>query len=130
MGDYTGTTEVDFSQHPNAQKLLSRVQDFLDEVENLTPGRDLEAHLNKSYGPGNPIYEDLCDLTRKGLEEGWVANIELDGTVPILYTARQCLARCRSLCILNCQIIMFTFAFGFLCLLTPCSILPPITPSP
>lgn len=44
-----------------------------------TPGRDLEVYLNKHYGPGTPIYEDLCALTRKGLEEGWVANIELDG---------------------------------------------------
>ncbi|KAJ4357442.1 uncharacterized protein N0V89_002017 [Didymosphaeria variabile] len=79
MGDYTGSTEVDFSKHPNAQKLLSRIQDFLDDVENLTPGHELEAHLNKAYGPGTPIYEDLCALTRKGLEEGWVANIELDG---------------------------------------------------
>jgi hypothetical protein len=114
MGDYTGTTEVDFSQHPNAQKLLSRIQDFLDEVENLTPGRDLEAHLNKSYGPGNPIYEDLCDLTRKGLEEGWVANIDLDGIVAIPYTASESLFP-------QVSGLMFTFAFGLLCLLTPSS---------
>jgi hypothetical protein len=35
--------------------------------------------LNKNYGPGNPVYEDLCSLTRQGIEEGWAANIELDG---------------------------------------------------
>jgi hypothetical protein len=44
-----------------------------------TPGHELEAYLNANYGPGNPVYEDLCDLTRQGLEEGWVANFELDG---------------------------------------------------
>jgi len=44
-----------------------------------TPGHQLEAYLNKDYGPGNPIYEDLCDFTRQGLKEGWVANFELDG---------------------------------------------------
>ncbi|OAL03302.1 hypothetical protein IQ06DRAFT_291119 [Phaeosphaeriaceae sp. SRC1lsM3a] len=71
--------EVDLSQHPNAQKLLERCQDFFAEVENLTPGKDLEAYLNSHYGPGNPIYEDLCSLTRKGVEEGWAANIEIDG---------------------------------------------------
>jgi hypothetical protein len=44
-----------------------------------TPGKDLEAHLNSQYGPGNPIYEDICSLTRKGVDEGWAANIEIDG---------------------------------------------------
>jgi hypothetical protein len=44
-----------------------------------TPGKDLEAYLNANYGPGNPIYEDLCVLTRQGLHEGWVANIEISG---------------------------------------------------
>ena len=35
--------------------------------------------MNAKYGPGNPIYEDLCALTRQGLHEGWVANIEISG---------------------------------------------------
>ena len=25
------------------------------------------------------MYEQLCELTKRGLEEGWVANIEVDG---------------------------------------------------
>lgn len=44
-----------------------------------TPGKNLETHLNQTYGPGTPLYEELCTLTRQGLEEGWVANIEVDG---------------------------------------------------
>jgi len=87
--------DVDFTKYPTAQKLLKRCQDFFSEIENeyillllslyhfltlfRTPGKHLEAYLNKNYGPGNPIYEDLCSLTLQGLEEGWVANIELDG---------------------------------------------------
>jgi hypothetical protein len=94
-------TEVDLTAHPTAQNLVSRCRDFFSEVEDLyisplilsfpsptliqplcsnsTPGHQLEAYLNKNYGPGNPIYEDLCNLTRQGLKEGWVANFELDG---------------------------------------------------
>ncbi|KAF1958971.1 hypothetical protein CC80DRAFT_375707, partial [Byssothecium circinans] len=72
--------EVDFAKYPTSQKLLKRCQDFFDEVQNLTPGKALEAHLNNYYGPGTPIYEDLCTLTCQGLQEGWVANIEIDGT--------------------------------------------------
>ena len=33
--DPVPAAEVDISQHPNAQKLLRRCQDFFDEVENL-----------------------------------------------------------------------------------------------
>jgi hypothetical protein len=93
-------TEVDLTAHPTAQKLVSRCRGFFSEVEDLyaflilylslesililsalhsTPGNELEAYLNKNYGPGNPVYEDLCKYTRQGLDEGWVANFELDG---------------------------------------------------
>ncbi|KAF2035057.1 hypothetical protein EK21DRAFT_96854 [Setomelanomma holmii] len=65
--------------HPNARRLLTRCQDFFADVENLTPGKELEAHLNAHYGPGTAIYEDICSLTRKGIDEGWAANIEIDG---------------------------------------------------
>jgi hypothetical protein len=44
-----------------------------------TPGHDLEQYLNAHYGPENPLYQKLCDLTRRGYDEGWVANIDLDG---------------------------------------------------
>jgi len=71
--------EVDLQKYPTAQKLVDRAEQFFNEVENLTPGKDLEAWLNKHYGPGNPIYEDLCAYTLQGLKEGWVANIEMDG---------------------------------------------------
>ncbi|KAF2234975.1 hypothetical protein EV356DRAFT_576175 [Viridothelium virens] len=71
--------EVDLKAHPTAQKLVDTCREFFSEVEDLTPGHDLENYLNKNYGPGNNLYEGMCSLTRQGLSEGWVANIELDG---------------------------------------------------
>lgn len=44
-----------------------------------TPSKDLEEYLNKNYGPGNPLYEDMCKYVKIGLDEGWCANIEMDG---------------------------------------------------
>lgn len=69
------------STHPNCQKLIQRVADFLSEVENLTPGRDLEDRLNRAYPPGNALYDDLARLIRSGLDnnEGWVATDEVQG---------------------------------------------------
>ncbi|PLN80398.1 hypothetical protein BDW42DRAFT_113940 [Aspergillus taichungensis] len=65
--------------HPNAQKLLRRAQEFFNEVQDLTPGQDLEKFLNQNYGPGTPYYDDISQLARQGLTDGWAANVELDG---------------------------------------------------
>ncbi|KAH7129913.1 p-hydroxylaminobenzoate lyase [Dactylonectria estremocensis] len=70
---------LDLLQWPNAQKFVNRCSEFLHEVEDLTPGKELEARLNKDYGPGNPYFDDFCFYIRQGLEEGWVAQTELDG---------------------------------------------------
>ncbi|KKP02895.1 p-hydroxylaminobenzoate lyase [Trichoderma harzianum] len=73
--------ETTHSIHPNQQKLIDRAREFLAEVEDLTPGKNLEATLNRDYGPGNPYYDDFCRLIRQALEndEGWVAVDEIDG---------------------------------------------------
>jgi hypothetical protein len=52
---------------------------FFSLTQISTPGKALEAKLNTEYGPGTPIYEDLCKYVREGLKEGWVANVEVDG---------------------------------------------------
>ena len=44
-----------------------------------TPGHKLEEFLNENYGHGNPLYDNLCKYIKIGLDEGWVANIEMDG---------------------------------------------------
>ncbi|KAF2966072.1 hypothetical protein GQX73_g7505 [Xylaria multiplex] len=70
-------TILNLEKWPTAQKLVKRCSEFLAEVEDLTPGKELEERLNKDYGVGNPYYEDLCGLVRQGLTEGWVAETEL-----------------------------------------------------
>ena len=51
------------------------------DSRNRTPGKDLEAKLNREYGPGTPFYDDFAALLRQGLanNEGWLANVEIDG---------------------------------------------------
>ncbi|CAK1357857.1 hypothetical protein CB0940_07466 [Cercospora beticola] len=70
---------VDLITHPTAQKLAARSLEFMKEIQNLTPGKILETHLNENYGPGNPYYEDFCTLIKQGLSEGWIATHEIDG---------------------------------------------------
>ncbi|KAH8669040.1 p-hydroxylaminobenzoate lyase [Xylariales sp. PMI_506] len=72
-------TVLDINRYPTAQKLVDRCCEFFAEVEDLTPGKDLEARLNKEYGPGNAYYEDFCRYIKQGLEEGWVAETEISG---------------------------------------------------
>lgn len=45
-----------------------------------TPGTALEKHLNAHYGPGNKYYDTFARLLRAGLDEGWVANVPIEGT--------------------------------------------------
>ncbi|RHZ48501.1 DUF4863 family protein [Aspergillus thermomutatus] len=67
--------------HPNQQKLIDRAREFFAEVEDLTPGRELELQLNATHGPGTPYYEDFSTLVRNALlnNEGWVATDEVSG---------------------------------------------------
>jgi len=67
--------------HPNQQKLIDCAAEFFTEVENLTPGKELEDRLNAEYGPGNRFYDSFISLIKQGLanNEGWVATEEVDG---------------------------------------------------
>ncbi|OBT69967.1 hypothetical protein VE03_00543 [Pseudogymnoascus sp. 23342-1-I1] len=67
--------------HPNQQRLIDLAREFFAEVENLTPGKGLEARLNADYGRGNRYYDGFCSLIKGALtnDEGWVATEPLDG---------------------------------------------------
>ncbi|KIW75185.1 hypothetical protein Z517_11958 [Fonsecaea pedrosoi CBS 271.37] len=70
---------LDLEAFPTAREFVSKCHEFFREVKNLTPGKDLEARLNREYGPGTPFYEAFARYMRDGLKEGWVARDELDG---------------------------------------------------
>lgn len=61
------------------EALIERSIPFLEEVKDMTAGSDVEHWLNQKYGPGSDLYESLAMLVRKGLADGWAANIEIEG---------------------------------------------------
>ena len=61
------------------EALIERSLPFLDEVKDMTAGTEAERWLNRTYGPGSELYETLADLVRKGVRDGWAANVEIDG---------------------------------------------------
>ncbi|MFI5612660.1 DUF4863 family protein [Amycolatopsis sp. NPDC051903] len=61
------------------QDLIDRSIPFLGEVKNRTAGGELEAWLNDKYGPGSELYQDLARMITDGVEQGWAANIEVEG---------------------------------------------------
>jgi len=61
------------------EELIARCIPFLKEVKNLTPGPVVEEWLNKTYGPGTELYDELSRLITDGVREGWAANIEING---------------------------------------------------
>ena len=60
-------------------ELIARSIPFLREIQNLTPGAEVEDWLNRTYGPGSELYEHLSALIKAGVEEGWAANVEVGG---------------------------------------------------
>ena len=70
------TTET-FPQDREA--LIERSIPFLEEVKDMTAGTEVERWLNQKYGPGSELYQTLATLVTKGVEDGWAANIEIDG---------------------------------------------------
>ncbi|KAJ7111583.1 hypothetical protein C8R43DRAFT_158524 [Mycena crocata] len=92
MDVYTGGPDLTGDIHPNQRKLLERISSFLSEVKKSlsrspthltvprTPGKSLENRLNQEYGAGSTYYKDFTHLIKVGIEEGWAANIPIDGT--------------------------------------------------
>lgn len=63
------------------EALIERCLPFLEEVKDMTPGTEVERWLNQAYGPGSELYETLAGLVKKGVRDGWAANVEIDGPV-------------------------------------------------
>src|SRR5215471_1076655 len=61
------------------EALIDRCIPFLEEVKDLTTGTAVERWLNQKYGPDSELYQTLSRLVRKGVEDGWAANVEIDG---------------------------------------------------
>ncbi|MET1114053.1 MAG: DUF4863 family protein [Comamonas sp.] len=65
--------------HPDRDALLATSLPFLDEIKDKTAGTALEDWLNAVHGPGSLLYESLAELVRRGVRDGWAANVEVDG---------------------------------------------------
>lgn len=63
----------------NRDELIEKSISFLREVKDMTPSAEMEAWLNSIYGEHSEIYKDLARLIKLGVEEGWAANIEVEG---------------------------------------------------
>jgi hypothetical protein len=61
------------------QALIERCIPFLDEVKDMTAGTAVEIWLNRKYGPDSELFQALSRLAAKGVEDGWAANIAIDG---------------------------------------------------
>ena len=61
------------------EALIDRCIPFLEEVKDMTASTEVERWLNQKYGPDSELYQTLARLVQKGIEDGWAANVEIDG---------------------------------------------------
>jgi hypothetical protein len=59
--------------------LIKRCLPFLEEIKDRTASPEIEQWLNQTYGPDSELYQDLAERIKEGVEEGWAANIDIDG---------------------------------------------------
>lgn len=62
-------------------ELIACCLPFLAEVKDMTAGTEVERWLNEQRGPGSALYDTLAKLIKRGVEDGWAANVEIDGPV-------------------------------------------------
>jgi uncharacterized protein DUF4863 len=63
----------------NRDELIQRCVGFLDEIKNMTAGAEVEQWLNKTYAPGSELYDRLAALIKAGVQDGWAADVEVQG---------------------------------------------------
>jgi hypothetical protein len=63
------------------EALIDHCVPFLEEVKDMTTNTEVESWLNRKYGPNSELYQTLARLVKKGVEDGWAANVEIDGPV-------------------------------------------------
>lgn len=60
-------------------KLISLSVGLVDNIKHRTPGAQLEDWLNRTYPPGDRLFDGLARLVTAGVEDGWAANQEVGG---------------------------------------------------
>lgn len=53
---------------------------FLEKVKAMTAGPAIEDWSNQKYGRDSALYRSLARMVVNGVEDGWAANVEIDGT--------------------------------------------------
>ncbi len=70
------------------EALIAASLPFLDEIQDMTTGTEVEQWLNARYGPDSALYAELAALVKAGVRDGWAANIEVQG--PLYRRSRIC----------------------------------------
>lgn len=70
------------------EKLIALSIPFLERVQDMTTGTEVEQWLNREYGPGSDFYDEVSELIKAGVRDGWAADVEIRG--PKYRRARLC----------------------------------------
>lgn len=62
------------------EEMMKVLRRLCDEIRSRALDADLEAFLNREFGVGSETYADLRRLLKLGMEEGWAAYVEIEGT--------------------------------------------------
>ena len=61
------------------QKLTDLVSEITSEIKDREVDKDLQVFLSVNFGPENRVFEELSQLCRQGMDEGWLGTYEANG---------------------------------------------------
>ena len=65
---------------PHKAELMQLLRSLCDDIRAMPLDAALEARLNNQYGDGTESYARLAQLLKLGVEEGWAAYADIEGT--------------------------------------------------
>jgi 2-hydroxylaminobenzoate mutase len=65
---------------PHKAELIQLLRSLFDDIRAMPLDAALEARLNSKYGDGTESYARLARLLKLGVEEGWAAYADIEGT--------------------------------------------------
>lgn len=60
-------------------RLIELSSELLSSIHGRPMGQALEAWLNRTHPPGSAVFDELAQLVKVGLQEGWACSDEING---------------------------------------------------
>ncbi|MDR5761215.1 DUF4863 family protein [Caballeronia sp. LZ035] len=92
---------------PPQEPLLARLFTLLEGIKDRTASPEVEQWLNREYGVQSDLYQQIAQWVKRGVQDGWAANLEIDGP---RYRRSLLSAPCEKTCFFSITVVLMDSA--------------------